>query len=505
MATTKGQAAAAGSRRWAALLFIGLAQIMIVLDATVVNIALPSLQRDLGISDGDRQWIITAYTLAFGSLLLLGGRIADYTGRKRTFLIALIGFAGASALGGAAGDFEMLLIARALQGAFGALLGPSTLSLLTVTFTEPKDRAKAFGVWGAIAGAGGAIGLLAGGALTDYLDWRWCLYVNIPIAAIAAIGGSAVLTESRREGGARFDIPGVLLVTGGLVAVVYATSRAESDGWGSATVVGLFAAGAALLGAFALVESRVAQPLLPLRVIADRTRGGAYLAVGLAVIGMFGAFLFMTYYMQIVKGYSPVRTGVAFLPMATAVLVSAGGLTTRLLPRVQPRMLIVPGMLIGSAAMLWMLTLEAGTSYARGVLVVQLLFGLGAGMIMPVAINYATHGVDQGDSGVASASVNTAQQIGGSIGTALLNTIATSATADYLASHASHGMDPALAKQAVVEGFSTASAWAAGIILVGALIVAVVMNTPRPEHQAVAEDAEPAGAAESAEPLPAHP
>lgn len=499
MATTKAQDPAVTSRRWAALFFIGLGQLMLILDATVVNIALPSVQRDLGISDGDRQWIITAYTLAFGSLLLLGGRIADHTGRKRTFLIALLGFAGASALGGAAADFEMLLIARALQGGFGALLGPSALSLLTVTFTRPEERAKAFGVWGAIAGAGGAVGLLVGGALTDYLDWRWCLYVNIPIALIAAIGGYAMLTESRSEGRAGFDIPGVLLVTGGLVAIVYATGRAESDGWDSAKVIGLLAAGTALLTAFAVVESRVAQPLLPPRVVADRTRGGAYLAVGLAVIGMFGAFLFMTYYMQVVKGYSPIKTGVAFLPMTAAVLMAAGGFTARLLPKLPPRALIVPGMLISSCGMLWTLTLEPGSSYVGGVLVAQLLLGFGAGMIMPVALNYATRGVDRDDSGIASASVNTAQQIGGSIGTALLNTIATSATVDYLASHASQGTSPAVAEQAVVEGFGAAGAWAAGILMAGALIVAVLMNTPRPGPQAVTEGAE------SAEPLLAHP
>ncbi|MFG3699971.1 MFS transporter [Micromonospora sp. NPDC047620] len=492
MAHTKAQAPAVTSRRWAALFFIGLGQLMIILDATVVNIALPSLQRDLGISDGDRQWILTGYTLAFGSLLLLGGRIADYTGRKRAFLVALLGFTAASALGGAATNFEMLLTARVLQGAFGALLGPSALSLLTVTFTQPRDRAKAFGIWGAISAAGGAVGLLAGGALTDYLDWRWCLYVNIPLALIAAIGGYAVLAESRRAGKARFDIPGVLLVTGGLVAIVYATSQAESAGWRSAEVIGLLAAGALLLAAFALVESRVRQPLLPLRVIADRTRAGAYLSVGMAVIGMFGAFLFMTYYMQVVKGYSPVRTGVSFLPMVTAVLMSAGGLATRLLPKLPPRALIVPGMLISCCGMLWMLTLDAGTGYAGGILVAQLLLGFGAGMIMPVALNYATHGIDQGDSGVASASFNTAQQIGSSIGTALLNTIATGVTVDYLASH---GSGPAVARQAMVEGFGAASAWAAGIIAVGALIVAVLMNATRPGRHAATEGAG------SAEPL----
>ncbi|WP_407565428.1 MFS transporter [Streptomyces sp. 184] len=505
MATAKAPGPEVTSRRWAALCFIGLAQLMIVLDATVVNIALPSLQSDLGISDGDRQWIITAYTLAFGSLLLLGGRIADYTGRKRTFLIGLLGFAGASAFGGAASNFEMLLTARAMQGGFAALLGPSALSLLTVMFTQPKDRAKAFGVWGAITGAGGAIGLLAGGALTDYLDWRWCLYVNIPIALIAAIGGYGILTESRRPGRTRFDIPGVLLVTSGLVAIVYGTSRAESDGWDSAPVIGLLAAGVVLLAAFALAESRVPQPLLPMRLIASRTRGGAYLGAGLAMVGMFGAFLFMTYCLQAVKGYSPIRTGMAFLPMTTAVLVSAGGLTARLLPRLPPRALIVPGMLLVSSGMLWILTMETDTSYVEGVLVGGLLLGVGAGMIMPVAFNYATHGIDPGDAGVASASLNAAQQVGSSTGTALLNTIASSATADYLASHASQGRSPAVARQAALEGFATAGTWAAGIILAGAVIVAFLMNTPRPKLPATdATDAAGAQDSQGTGLLPAH-
>ncbi|WP_026403705.1 MFS transporter [Actinomadura rifamycini] len=484
MATTKAQAPAGDTRRWAALFCIGLAQLMIVLDATVVNIALPSIQRDLEVSDGDRQWIVTGYTLAFGGLLLLGGRIADHVGRRRTFLVALVGFAGASMLGGAASGFETLLVARVLQGTFGALLGPSALSLLTVTFTRPDERAKAFGIWGAISAAGGAVGLLAGGALTQYLDWRWCMYINVPLALVAAVGGIGVLAESRRAGGARFDVPGVLLVTGGLVAIVYAAGRAESSGWGSPTVTGLLAGGALLLAVFALVERRVPHPLLPPRLVADRTRGAAYLAVGLSVVGMFAAFLFLTYYMQGVMGYSPVRTGVAFLPMVTAVLVSAGGLTTRLLPRVPPRALVVPGMLIGSCGMLWMLRLEVGGGYAGGVLVSLLLFGFGAGMILPTALNYATRGVHPDDTGVASAGVNTAQQIGASIGTALLNTIATGATADHLAEHG-----PAAAGQAVVEGFQVAGAWAAGIMLAGALAVGLLMNAPRPRREDAPEDA----------------
>lgn len=488
MSTTKAQAPDA--RRWAALFFIALAQLMVVLDGTVVNIALPSLQRDLGISDGDRQWIITGYTLAFGSLLLLGGRIADIAGRRRTFLIGLLGFAGASALGGAAGSFELLLGARALQGAFAALLGPAALSLLTVTFTRPAERAKAFGIWGATTAVGGAIGLLAGGALTESLDWRWCLYVNVPIALVAVVGGYALLTESRSAGRARFDIPGVLLVTAGLVALVYGTSRAESDGWGSGYVIGLLAGGAVLLVAFAVVESRVAQPMLPPRLVADRTRGGAYVSIGLAMVGMFGAFLFMTYYLQAVKGYSPFRTGVAFLPMTVAVLASAGGLASRLLPRVAPRLLIVPGMALVAGGMLWLRTMDTDSGYLEGVLVSGLLLGLGAGMIMPVAFNYATHGVDRRDAGVASATVNTAQQISSSIGTALLNTIATSATAAYVAAHAAQGGSPDFAKKAMLEGFVTAGTWAAGILLAGAVLVAALMNTPRPARPADTETVE---------------
>ncbi|MBO2446594.1 DHA2 family efflux MFS transporter permease subunit [Actinomadura barringtoniae] len=479
-----------GSRRWLALVFIGLAQLMIVLDITIVNIALPSLQSDLDISDANRQWVITGYTLAFGGLLFLGGRIADYTGRKRAFLVSLVGFAGASALGGAAGSFELLLAARVLQGMFGALLAPSALSLIAVTFTEARERAKAFGIFGGIAAGGGAIGLLIGGLLTEYLDWRWCLYVNIPVALIAAVGGYALLNGDRPEGRARFDVPGTLLVSGGLVAIVYGCSRAEEDGWSSAAVLGLLIGGAVLLAAFLAVESRVSQPLLPLRVLRNRTRGGAYLAVALAVIGMFGAFLFVTYYLQVVKGYSPVKTGVAFLPMMTAVLVGAGGISARLLPKVPPRALIVPGMLIAACGMVWMTTLEVGSGYAEGVMTAQILLGFGMGLIMPVAVNYATHGVAPEDAGVASASVNTAQQVGGSIGTALLNTLATSATADYLASHPH---SPAFAKAGMVEGFTSASAWAAGIIAVGAVIVGIVMNTPRPSH-ARADDSIPAPA-----------
>jgi EmrB/QacA subfamily drug resistance transporter len=475
--------------RWAALTFIALAQLMIVLDITIVNIALPSVQDDLGISDGDRQWVITGYTLAFGSLLLFGGRIADYTGRKRAFLIALLGFAAASALGGAASNFEALIAARVLQGGFGALLAPAALSLLSVNFTEARERAKAFSVFGGIAVGGGAIGLLAGGVLTDYLDWRWCLYVNIPIALSAAIGAYAALTESRSTGRPRFDLRGLLLVTSSMVAIVYATSEAESDGWGSGTVIGFLATGSVLLAAFLVVEARVAQPLLPLRLVLDRGRGGAVLAIGIVAIGMFGTFLLMTYYMQAVKGYSPIKTGVAFLPIIASTMIAAAGIAARLIPKVPPRALIGPGMLLVATGLVWFSTVEYDTGYAEGVMIAMIVLGLGSGLVMPVAMNYATQGVAEGDSGIASATAQTGSQLGGSIGIALLNTIAASATADYVASHAP---GPNLEAAAMVDGFIQASAWAAGIIAVGALVAVGLINTPRPTHQAAsAASAEP--------------
>ncbi|GLY90085.1 MFS transporter [Actinoallomurus iriomotensis] len=465
-----------GRRRWVALVFICLAQLMIVLDATIVNIALPSAQHDLGVSDGDRQWIITAYTLAFGGLLLLGGRIADYAGRRRVFLVGLFGFAGASALGGAAPGFGVLLAARACQGAFGALLAPTALSLLAVTFTRPGERARAFGVFGAIAAGGGAIGLILGGLLTEYLDWRWCLYVNVPIAVLSAFGWY-VLPADRGSGRARLDVPGAVLAVGGLVSVVYGCSRAESDGWGSASVVGLLAGGVALLAVFAVVESRVARPLLPMRVVWDRTRGGAYLGVAVAMIAMFGTLLLLTYHLQVVRGYSPVRTGVAFLPLTAAVLVSAGGVASRLLPRVPPRVLMAPGLLLAAAGLAWLVRLDVTTSYASRVLPAQLLVGLGMGLVMAPAMNYATHEVAARDSGVASAAANTAQQVGGSIGVALLNTIATSATSGYLRAH---GHDPRLLRAGLAHGFTRGFLSAAVILAVAAVVLAVLMNTPRP-------------------------
>jgi MFS family permease len=294
-------------QRFKALGVIGIAQLMIVLDASVVTIALPSAQRALHISVANRQWALTAYTLAFGGLLLIGGRIADYFGRKRIFIISLLGFAAASALGGLAQNQWMLFGARGLQGAFAAMMAPASLSLLTVTFTEPRERARAFGVYGAIAGGGAAIGLVLGGLLTTYASWRWTLLINVPIAIVAALAAVPVVRESRAEGGKRgYDAPGAITVTLGLLSLVYGFTRAETDGWSSPVTISLLSVAAVLLVAFVLIERRSETPLLPLRVVLDRNRGGSFLASLLVGIALFGCFLFLTYYMQAVLGYSAV-------------------------------------------------------------------------------------------------------------------------------------------------------------------------------------------------------
>lgn len=468
--------------RWKALVFIALAQLMVVLDATIVNIALPWAQQDLGISDGNKQWVITAYALAFGGLLLFGGRIADMWGRKRTFVTGLLGFAFASALGGAAQGEAMMLGARALQGVFGALLAPAALSLLAVMFTDAKERAKAFGIYGAIAGGGGAVGLILGGFLTEYLDWRWTFFVNIPFAIIAAAGAYFVIREpagSRNR--SSLDIPGVVLSTLGLVSLVYGFTRAESNGWSDATTVGMFVASAVLLLAFVFTESKVRSPLLPLRVLLDRNRGGVYMSLGLAVISMFGLFLFLTYYLQVVRGYSPVTTGFAFLPMIVGMITGSTQIGARLMTRVRPRLLMGPGFLVAALGMLILTQLEIDSSYPFLILPAQLLLGLGMGTAFMPAMSLATHGVEPRDAGVASAMVNTSQQVGGAIGTALLNTIAASATTAYVAAHAAGATNPKLLQaQAMVNGYTHAIWWAVGILAAAATIALTLINTGVP-------------------------
>ncbi len=467
-ASTPGATSRAFRLRWWVLATIGVAQLMVILDTSIVNIALPSAQDDLGFSDGNRQWVLTAYALAFGSLLLIGGRLADLFGERRAFLTGLAGFACASALGGAAPSFDLLVIARALQGLFAALLAPAALSLVSATFADPRERGQAFGIFGAIAGAGGAIGLLAGGVMTEYLDWRWCMYVNVPIAVVALVGGSIVLQRPSHGQRPRLDGLGTVLVCLALFCLVYALSGAESSGWASITTLSSFALGVALLVAFVLWQSRTRHPLLPLRILLDRTRGASFVCMFIAGVGQFGSSLFLTYYLQDTLGYSPVQTGLAFLPivvtMVAGSIVSAG----HLVPRYGPKIVMPIGMALTAISLAWLTTTGVHSSYVHldGALA---LMGLGLGIVSAPAISLATQGVDADDTGVASATVNTVQQVGGALGIALLNTLAAGVAAAYLASHP-HSHDGLI--QAAVHSYHAAYWAAAALFAVGVLLSA---------------------------------
>jgi EmrB/QacA subfamily drug resistance transporter len=459
-----------GRRRWLILAVIGVAQLMVVLDATIVNIALPSAQRALGFSVTERQWVITAYALAFGSLLVVGGRLSDLLGRKRTFIAGLIGFAAASAAGGAAPDFAALVAARAVQGAFGALLAPSALALLATTFTDPRERGKALGIFTAIAGGGGAIGLILGGILTQYLSWRWCLYVNVIFAAVALAGAVPLIISQPRNPGATLDVPGSLLAVGGLAGIVYGCSRAAGSGWHSATVIGPILAGAVLLAVFVPVERRVARPLVPLGIIANRTRGTAYLGALIAGIGLIGTFLLVTYYLQGILGFTPLRAGLAFLPFIAGVVVAANFVSNVGLARFGPKIIVPAGMILAAMAAAWLTGIGVHSGYGTRVAPALVLIGLGVGCIVTTAFGLGPAGARPADSGVAAALVNSSNQIGGSLGAALLNTIAASAAAAYLARNA-----PRVSPQAaIVHGDVIAFTFLVVLFAAGAVITALL-------------------------------
>jgi EmrB/QacA subfamily drug resistance transporter len=466
-------------RRWLALAVIGVAQLMIILDAAIVNIALPHAQVALHISDANRQWAVTAYTLTFGGLLLLGGRIADYVGRKRTFMIGLFGFAGASALGGLAQSAGWLFGARALQGAFAAVLAPAVLSLITTTFTEAHERAKAFAVYGAISGTGAAIGLIAGGALTEYLSWRWTLLVNTPVAILVAIAAWPLIKESRAEGDRHYDIPGALVATGGLALLVYGFTEASLHSWTAPLTLALLSVAVVLLVGFVWWENRAANPMLPLRIVLDRNRGGSYLSFFLATMAMFAVFLFLTYYFQGVLHYSALKAGVAFLPFPLGVITSST-IASRTLPRFGPRILSTTGFSLAVLGLLWLTQLPAESAYATHVVPSMLLISLGMGHVFVPLSSTALLGVPNHDAGAASALVNTMQQVGGSLGVAFLNTIATNATTSYATSHGG------VTNAAVVHGFTSAFAIGAGIMALAAIVVVTLIrpnnNTPSQER-----------------------
>ena len=477
------------TNRWRILVILSIAQLMVVLDATVVNIALPSAQHALHFTNGNRQWIVTAYALAFGSLLLIGGKISDLFGRKWTLIVGLAGFAIASAVGGAAQSFGMLAVARASQGAFGALLAPAAMSLLTTTFTEPSERNKAFGIFSAIAGSGASVGLLLGGILTQYLNWRFCMYVNL-VFAVVAVAGALVLL--RNEGPAvkpKIDIPGTLTVSGGLFAIVFGFSHAQTAGWSSHLTIGMLVTGVLLLVAFVALQARSEHPLLPLHVVRDRNRGASFLSIGISGAALFAVFLFLTYFLQQDLGYSPITTGLAFLPMTGTIMATAIIGNTKLRVRFGSRPLVTLGMLLSAAGMLGLTQLGLGSSYAAHILPWLVTMGVGTGLVFSTAMNNATLGVGAAEAGVASAMVSASQQIGGSLGTALLSTIAASAATSFVAgAHAQPTR--ALIVHAAIHGYTTGFAVAAGIFVAGAIIAGLLFERRATAPQ-VAPGAEP--------------
>jgi EmrB/QacA subfamily drug resistance transporter len=480
-------------QRWLALAVIAVTVLMIILDATIVNIALPSVSRDLHISAATQQWIVTAYTLTFGGFLLLGGRIADFWGRKRTYLVGAAGFAIASAVGGLAVNEGMLFIARAAQGAFGALLGPASLALLTVLFTDAKERAKAFAVYGAIAGGGSAVGLLLGGVLTEYADWRWCFWVNIPVAIVAIAAAIPFVPESKAPGETTYDVPGAVLVTLGLTSFVYGFTRvaqasqanaakgSTATGWTEPWALFFIGAGVVLVAAFVVVELRVRNPLLPMRLVLDRNRGGAYLTSTLVGAGLIGSFFFLSLYFQQVLGYAPIEAGVASLPTTLGVLVAAGA-ASGLVPKIGPRPLMVLGGLLAAGGLFLMSFLGLHSSFWSLAFPGQLLLGLGLGFTFVPLSNLALVGAGVHDAGAASAVLQAVQQVGASIGTALLATLSVSAITSALTAAAQSGknpQDPAVGLSAQVEGYTTAFTWAAGLLVLAALVAAVLVKASK--------------------------
>jgi len=463
-------------RRWRALVVIAVAQLMVVLDASIVNIALPSAQHALHISDANRQWVVTAYALAFGGLLLLGGRVADFIGRKRAFIIGLVGFGVASAIGGLAQSQGELFGARALQGAFAALMAPAALSLITVTFSESKERAKAFGVYGGISGGGAALGLILGGVLTEYASWRWTLLVNTPIAIATAVAAAVLVRESRSEGKPKYDIAGVITSTLGLVALVYGFTKANESGWSATSTISLLSAAVVLLVAFVVIERNTSEPLLPPRVFTERNRAGAFLVSLLLGLALFGMFLFLVYYMQGTLHYSAVKSGLAFLPFSVGVVVGAG-LASGLLPRIGPRPLMVGGTAAAAVGMALFTQITVHGGYLSTVLPAQIVMSIGMGLAFVALSSTALVGVDDHDAGVASALVNTTQQVGGSLGTALLNTIAATATATYLTAHA--GQTAA----GLVHGYTVAFTWGLGAIVLASVLSLVLVTKQRPQAE----------------------
>ncbi|WP_371499601.1 MFS transporter [Kitasatospora sp. NBC_00374] len=417
-----------GRSKGLALTVIAATQLMVVLDATIVNIALPHIKTALGFSDTSLSWVINAYTLAFGGLLLLGGRIGDILGRRRVFVVGVLLFGLASLIGGIAQDAGMLLAARGLQGIGGAICSPTAFALIATNFQEGPERNRAFGVFSAVAGSGAAIGLLAGGALTEYLNWRWVFFVNVPIAVLIAVAAPRFISESERQEG-RFDVPGALASTLGLVGLVYGFIRAASDGWSDSVALASFAIGALLIVAFVVIERRTAQPITPLHLFRNRNRTGGLIMMLCLAAAMFGIFFYITIFAQTVIGYSPLKAGVAFLPISVAIIVAAQ-LASAFQARYGPKVFMAGGAVLVALGLIWLTQLKADSSYLSGVLGPTVVFGFGMGLIFVPVMLLSVAGVSDHETGAASGLLNSTQQIGGALGLSILTTVFSTAAKD---------------------------------------------------------------------------
>jgi EmrB/QacA subfamily drug resistance transporter len=456
---------------WWPLVVIASAHLMAVVDTTVMFVALPSAQRALGLSVTTRQWVVTAYTLAFAALLLLGGRLADRLGARRTLMVGVIGFACASAVGGASVDGAMLIAARAIQGAFAAVLVSSTKSLLITVYADGRERARAMGFFTATLTAGLAVGLVLGGVLTSAFGWRWCLYVNVILSLVTIVGAPRVLPNLAPRRDVRIDLASAVLASAGMVGLIYGLGEVPSLGWASDQVVASLVAAAVLLGGFIARQAGRAHPLLPLRVISDRNRGGGLIAMVFNGLSTFGMLLILTYELQSVMAYSPLRTGLAIVPFAVAAALGSAVISPRLIPRVAPRWLILAGLLLSAAGLLLLIGLTPGSHYLPWILFAEVIEGLGTGIGGPPILQTSLRAVLPTDTGAASAASSAAGQLGSSIGAALLNTIAATATAAYLTAHAALGT-----VEATVHGYTIATAWGAGLVLVASVPVFMLVN-----------------------------
>ena len=473
-------------RKWWALAVLLLAQLMIILDIAIVAVAVPSAQHDLGISPADVQWVVTSYLLPFGGLLLLGGRVADYTGRKRVFCVAAVGFAFASALGGAAGSEAVLFAARALQGLFAAGMAPALLSMLTLGFPSGTDRTRAFALYGGVGAAGATFGLVIGGALTEYLSWRWCLLVNVPISLVVLAGAVPLLRESKAVRSRRYDVPGGILGTLGLLAAVYGIATAADNGWSSTSTLLPLAGGVLVVAAFIAWEARAAHPLLPLAILRDRTRAGGFLTLSVIFGAPSAVILLVLMYLQGPRGLSPLMAGVSFAPVPVAGILAALA-TIKLADRVPARVLVgVPSALAALAA-LWFVRIDVDSSYTTDVLPGLIMLGCGTATAFVAANNLALTGVPDADSGIASAVANTLVQVASALGIAILSTIAAGAAADYVAVHGPQAADAALI-HGNDEAFLVGAILTLALAVVAALLVRADAYADGPHASAATDD-----------------